>query len=166
MPEAAALPNAIVQHDTTLQSLDPRFGGVLRIRMVVRTIPLLIATAIADAAAPVPGGSLFVPALLLAVAAVIVLPMRQYRSWSYLLSDDRLQVKRGLLFRADTVVPFGRVQHIDVNQGPLERSRDLAALTLYTAGTHNASVTLPGLPHAQALAMREAIRSHIRQDTM
>lgn len=152
--------------EEALQALDPRFAGVLRVRTGIQAALLLLAAGIADAAAPVPGGSIALPTLLLALVAVIVLPARQYRSWGYRLGADRLRVARGLLFRADTVVPFGRVQHIDVQQGPLERSRDLAALTLYTAGTHNASVTLPGLPHAEALAMREAIRAHIRQDAM
>ena len=73
---------------------------------------------------------------------------------------------RGLLFRSDTVVPFGRVQHIDVLQGPIERGYGLATLVLHTAGTHNASVTLPGLAHADAAAMREEIRAHVKRETM
>ena len=70
---------------------------------------------------------------------------------------------RGLLFRSDTVVPFGRVQHIDVHQGPLERAYGLGTLVLHTAGTHNASVSLPGLAHGDALAMREDIRARVRE---
>ena len=73
---------------------------------------------------------------------------------------------RGLLFRSDTVVPFGRVQHIDVDRGPLERYYDLSTLTLHTAGSHNASVHLPGLNHDDALAMRETIRAHIKRESL
>ena len=80
------------------------------------------------------------------------------------LGDGRLRVVRGLLFHSDTVVPFGRVQHIDVDQGPLERAYHIATLTVHTAGSHNASVQLPGLAHADALAMRETIRAAIRRD--
>jgi hypothetical protein len=43
---------------------------------------------------------------------------------------------------------------------------DLATLTVHTAGTHNASVRLPGLLNADAVAMREAIRAHIRRETV
>ena len=57
-----------------------------------------------------------------------------------------------------------RVKDIDVEQGPIDRRYDLATLTVHTAGNHNSTVTLPGLLHADALAMREAIRSAIRQD--
>ena len=62
-------------------------------------------------------------------------------------------------------MPFGRVQHIDVDQGPLERAFHLATLTVHTAGSHNASVSLPGLAHEDAVAMREEIRAAIRRDT-
>ena len=82
------------------------------------------------------------------------------------MADERLRVVRGLLFHSDTVVPFGRVQHIDVDQGPLERAYEIATLTVHTAGSHNASVHLPGLKHADALAMRDAIRAAIRRDTL
>ena len=82
------------------------------------------------------------------------------------MSTDRLRVVRGVMWHADTVVPFGRVQHIDVDQGPVERFLDIATLTLHTAGSHNASVHLPGLNHAVATAMREDIRQHIKRDTM
>ena len=64
------------------------------------------------------------------------------------------------------MVPFGRVQHIDVHQGPIERAYGLATLVLHTAGTHNASVALPGLGHDDALAMREDIRAHVKRETM
>jgi membrane protein YdbS with pleckstrin-like domain len=60
------------------------------------------------------------------------------------------------------VVPLGRIQHIDVDQGPIMRSHDLATLTVHTAGNHNSSVALPGLRHDDAIAMRESIRDYIK----
>lgn len=149
-----------------LAPLDPRFVKVLRVRAAIRSLfPIGIAL-IVEAATPVSAGWLSLPALFAAIAIVLLLPKRQYRRWGFRMGCDRLQVVRGLLFHADTVVPFGRVQHIDVTQSPLERAWRLGSLTLHTAGTHNASVTLPGLAHDEALAMREAIRAHIRQDSM
>jgi membrane protein YdbS with pleckstrin-like domain len=66
------------------------------------------------------------------------------------------------LFHSDTIIPFGRIQHIDVDQGPVQRRYDLATLSVHTAGSHNDTVSLPGLLHADALALRETIRAHIR----
>ena len=84
----------------------------------------------------------------------------------YQMSDDRLRVVKGVMFHADTVVPFSRVQHLDVEQGPLERAFGIARLILHTAGTHNSSVTLPGLAHADAVAMREDIRAHVKRESL
>ena len=103
--------------------------------------------------------------MLVATYALVRVPLRRYNARGYSLAEERLRVVRGVFFRADTVVPFGRVQHIDVGQGPLERAYGLATLTVHTAGTHNASVSLPGLRHADATAMREDIRAAIRRDT-
>ena len=75
-----------------------------------------------------------------------------------------MRVARGWLFRTDTIVPFVRVQHIDVGQGPIERWFGLSHLIVHTSGTHNSTVTLPGLPSDLAAAMRETIRRHIQTD--
>ncbi len=82
------------------------------------------------------------------------------------MAAQRLRVVRGLWWRSDSMVPFGRVQHIDVDRGPLERYYGLATLTVHTAGTHGASVHLPGLLHDDALAMRDTIRAHIKRETV
>lgn len=149
-----------------LRPLDHRYLKVLRVRAAANGLVLLVAALVGEAATPLPFGSLLAPAGLAMLALVLLLPGRQYKRWGFDAGADRLRVARGVLFRADTTVPFGRVQHIDVTQGPLERAWRLGSLTLHTAGTHNASVVLPGLAHEEALAMREAIRAHIRRDTM
>jgi membrane protein YdbS with pleckstrin-like domain len=82
------------------------------------------------------------------------------------MATDRLRVVKGVMFHSDSVVPFSRVQHLDVEQGPLERLFGIARLILHTAGTHNSSVTLPGLQHETATAMREDIRRHVKQESM
>jgi membrane protein YdbS with pleckstrin-like domain len=133
-------------------------------------IPFLIAALVAETvlreAALFPPGVMAGPVLLIALALVIRVPARRYNARGYQISGDRLRVVRGLLWHSDTVVPFGRVQHIDVNQGPLERFFGLATLTLHTAGNHNASVSLPGLGAELARDMREDIRAHIRRETV
>ena len=55
------------------------------------------------------------------------------------------------------VVPRSRVQHIDVSQGPIERSYGLATLSIHTAGTEYSKVDLPGLGHSVALTVRDAL---------
>jgi len=113
-----------------------------------------------------PTGLATLPLLIVLVVLVGMLPLRRYHARGFAMSDDRLRVVRGVLFHADVVVPFSRVQHLDVTQGPIERFYGLATLTLHTAGTHNHSVALPGLEHAKATAMREQIRAYVKRESM
>lgn len=129
-------------------------------------LPFMVTATVLEFAQRLPMGSFIAPVILVAIYLVLILPARRYRHWGYNLGDDRLQVVHGYLFYSDTIVPFSRVQHIDVHQGPIQRRYDLATLTVHTAGTHNSTVSLPGLSHADALAMREKIRAHIRQDVI
>jgi membrane protein YdbS with pleckstrin-like domain len=160
-----------VDDDGELTRLHPNYTHALRVKTVLMAIPFLAAALVAEAvmskaALPLPPGVIGLPVLLVALALVIRVPSRRYNARGYQISADRLRVVRGLLFRSDTVVPFGRVQHIDVDQGPLERFFGIATLTLHTAGNHNASVSLPGLEQELAREMREEIRAHIRRETV
>ena len=152
--------------DDALTPLHPSHVTVLRIVTGLATLPFVIVALVLEVRAFLFPGAFMVPVVLGALFIVLRVPLRRYAARGYQMGEDRLRVVKGLLFRSDTVVPFGRVQHIDVDQGPLERAYGLATLTVHTAGTHNASVTPPGLGHGDAMAMREAIRAHIRRDTM
>ncbi len=146
-----------------LTPLDPAFVKQLRVNgAVIALIQLAIAVVI-EVVTPLPAGLFPIPALALAAWLVLAVPTRRYRRWGYAFGGDRLRVVHGFLSHHDTVVPLGRIQHIDVHQGPLMRNWGLAQLTVHTAGTHGASVSLPGLKLADAEGMREAIRAHIRQ---
>jgi len=156
--------------DGELTRLHPNYTHALRVQTVLAAIPLLVGALVAEAmlheAALLPPGVIAGTVLVIAAALVIRVPTRRYNARGFQISTDRLRVVRGLLFRSDTVVPFGRVQHIDLDQGPIERFFGIATLTLHTAGNHNASVSLPGLGEGLAREMRETIRAHIRRETM
>lgn len=156
--------------DDELTKLHPNYSHALRVHTTLSSIPFLVGALVLEGAfrgeGLFPSGIIAGPVLLIALALIIRIPMTRYNARGYQISADRLRVVRGLMFRSDTVVPFGRVQHIDVNQGPLERFFGIATLTLHTAGNHNASVSLPGLGEPLARDMREDIRAHIRRETL
>lgn len=152
--------------DGELTKLDPAYVTTSRIATGLFLLPFKIGAIMLEIAQLLPLGSIIIPVLILAVYLAWVVPARKYRHWGYDLGADRLRVVRGYLFHHDTIVPFGRVQHIDVDQGPIDRKYGLSKLTVHTAGTHNASVTLPGLRHEDALAMRDTIRAHIKRETL
>ena len=164
--EAAIAADTFEDADGVLTRLHPNHKTQMRLEAGLAGLAASVAALVADVVLPVWPRAIFVPVLLLAILLVWRMPQRRFFARGYALSDDRLRVVRGLLFRADTVVPFGRVQHIDVDRGPLERYFGLATITLHTAGSHNASVNLPGLAHETALSMREEIRAHIKREAL
>ncbi|MDR2373123.1 MAG: PH domain-containing protein [Bifidobacteriaceae bacterium] len=81
---------------------------------------------------------------------------RLVRAIGYLEREDDLLIRKGILFRQLTVVPYGRLQYIDINAGPLDRAFGLAKLSLNTAaGSLNAS--LPGLAPDEAARLRDRL---------
>lgn len=73
------------------------------------------------------------------------------------LDADGLQVRRGLCWRSETRVPRSRVQHIDIERGPLLRRRGLATLVVHTAGTRLNAVRVVGLGDYHARRLRDAL---------
>ena len=155
-----------------LTPLHPNHVKVTRIVAALFALPFVAVASIVEVAQWLgderflPPGVVLIPILLFALLLIFRVPLRRYHARGFDMGTDRLRVVRGIMFHSDSVVPFGRIQHIDVHQGPLQRFYDLATLTVHTAGTHNASVHLPGLLNSDAMAMREEIRAHIKRETM
>lgn len=90
-----------------------------------------------------------------------------YKAYHYTLLDAGLRIHKGVFWQQQHTVPRNRVQHIDITTGPLERRYELSKLVLHTAGTRNASVTLPGLLQDDAAALRqELINTNSTDDTV
>ena len=89
---------------------------------------------------------------------------RRYEAWGYLERDDDLLVRRGVLVRRTSVVPYGRMQYVDVTAGPLDRRMGLATVTLHTAAAAT-DASVPGLlvPEATRLRDRLAALGEARQ---
>ena len=166
--EASA--GTISDPDGDLTKVHPNYKSALRLQTIMISIPFLIVALIIEAAISeqgvLPPGAIAGTVLLFAALMVLRVPGRRFHARGYAISNDRLRVVRGIWWHSDTVVPFGRVQHIDVDQGPIARFFDIATLTLHTAGNHNASVNLPGLQQDLAKDMREEIRAHIKRESL
>jgi membrane protein YdbS with pleckstrin-like domain len=140
---------------------------VIRTRLALFWIPLALAAITADQlilSGSFAHGLPSVAVPLLAVVIIVMVPQRAYARLAYGLGERLLQVVRGWMFHIDTVVPFVRVQHLDVVRGPLDKMFGTATLVVHTAGTHNSVVTLPGLAPERAAEIRDVIREHVRTD--
>jgi len=81
---------------------------------------------------------------------------RRVAAWGYAERRDDLMVRRGVLIRRQSVIPYGRMQFIDVTAGPVERSLGLATLRMHTAAAAS-DARIPGLDRAQAAKLRDQL---------
>ncbi|CAN5271257.1 PH domain-containing protein [soil metagenome] len=94
----------------------------------------------------------------LAVVFIIALALipRRVRAMGYQLREDDLVFRRGLMFQRFVAVPYGRMQLVDINRGPLDRAVGLSELKFVTAAA-SSGVTIPGLPAADAEELRDKL---------
>lgn len=147
-----------------LQPIERGQLNVMRARGAVMALVLVAPAIVAEVAfagrIPVHGAISGV-ALLAGIWLAVIAPPRRWRHWGYAFTGRELHVAHGWWTRIHTIVPVVRVQHIDVAQGPLERTFGVARLMLHTAGTDQTVVTLPGITRATAEEVRDAIRERI-----
>lgn len=94
----------------------------------------------------------------IAIVAIVNLALtpRRVRSIGYQLREDDLLFRRGIMWQRFVAVPYGRMQLVDINRGPIARGLGLSELKFVTAAAA-AGVTIPGLPEAEA----EQLRDHL-----
>ncbi len=83
-----------------------------------------------------------------------------FKHFAYGLNDFGLSLNRGVFWRRKIIVPKNRVQHTDVVAGPLERRKGLASLLVFTAGTRNSMVRLPGILQSEAEKLRDLLSAN------
>ena len=81
---------------------------------------------------------------------------RRFEAWGWAEREDDLLLRRGVLVRSTTVVPYGRMQFVDVTAGPLERAFGLATVQLHTAAAAS-DARIPGLPPHEAARLRDRL---------
>lgn len=80
-----------------------------------------------------------------------------YKRRSYALRQNDITYKKGWIFFSTTTIPFNRIQHTEVSQGPLERRWQLCTLKIYTAGGSASDLSIPGLEQDEAQQLRDYI---------
>lgn len=134
----------------------PRLLRARRIEVVLVVAPLAIAGGLA--------GLLASAAVALSIAALVALGglvaerfvARRVAAWQYAERKDDLMVRRGVLIRRQSVIPYGRMQFIDVTAGPIERSLGLATLRMHTAAAAS-DARIPGLDRGVAAGLRDQL---------
>jgi uncharacterized protein len=146
---------AAVQSDEGWLHPSPRLRVMRRVEVGVGTLVLASVAGLIAGTAETPSVGVVVAAAVV-VAGVVCdqFVRRRVRAWAYAERDDDLLVRRGVLFARLSVVPYGRMQFIDVTAGPVERSFGLATVRMHTAAAAS-DARIPGLPRPEAARLRD-----------
>jgi membrane protein YdbS with pleckstrin-like domain len=152
----AALPLGEQAADRWLHP-SPRLGTLRRAEVAAVAVVLLLAAGVPllltghpVVAAGAAGG------VVVAALVADALLQRRVRAWAFCERADDLLVRRGLLVQRLSLVPYGRMQFVDVSSGPLERALGLATLRLHTAAAAS-DARVPGLPREEAERLRDQL---------
>lgn len=121
----------------------------------------LLAVIAASLLVALSGAAINVALLVMVLAAIAIggfladrFAQRRVRAWAYCERDEDLIVRRGVLVYRLSVIPYGRMQFIDVIAGPIERSFGLATVRMHTAAA-SSDARIPGLPQEEAARLRD-----------
>ena len=120
---------------------------------VMAGVPLAVALDVSLAAK---AGLGLVVALLPAMLFLLVARAR-WRRTQWRLDPGGLRVRRGVVWHKEILVPRSRVQHLDLERGPIERHFGLATLVVHTAGTRMHALRQSGFLDDDAVALRDAL---------
>ncbi len=143
------------------QPLPDAARTVAGIAGVLAAVPIAIGLVVALVLGAVEGWPARIGiAVALLVAAGVAgwgLGRAKWRRTRWQLDARGLSVKRGLIWRTEVLVPRTRVQHLDLERGPIERRFGLATLVVHTAGTRMNALRQQGFLDADAVALRDAL---------
>lgn len=147
---------ALYPVDVSWRPVSPRLVTVRRSLALALLLPVAVTGCAVLALAAVPAA-----AVAGAVAAALLGWLwwgigRACRSWGYAERADDLLVRHGLLNRRLSVVPYGRMQFIDVTAGPIDRRLSIATVHLHTAAAAS-DARIPGLPAQEAARLRDRL---------
>ena len=134
----------------------PRLVTLRRVQVAVVAVPLAVLVAVLLAFGSVWGAVLGAGVVLALGVVAEWIARRRVRAWRYAEREDDLLVQRGLLFSRLSVVPYGRMQFIDVTAGPFERSFGLATVRMHTAAAAS-DARIPGLSSTEAARLRDRL---------
>ncbi|MET7289111.1 PH domain-containing protein [Streptomyces sp. NPDC005573] len=149
-------PAAPAADEPVWRGLPPGLLRMRRLLLTVWTVLVALAVGLPLGLLAGPGWAAFA---LLPVALAVWgwwLLGRNWRSWRYAERADDLLISRGVLWHEETVVPYGRMQLVEVTSGPVERHFGLAGVQLHTAAAAT-DATIPGLRPAEAERLRDRL---------
>ncbi|WND03784.1 PH domain-containing protein [Temperatibacter marinus] len=79
------------------------------------------------------------------------------RAKGYAIRDHDIHYQSGLIWRKVVTLPFNRIQHVEIESGPVDRLFKLSEVKIFTAGGGKTDMAIPGLEFAKATELRDYI---------
>jgi len=146
----------LVRPPESWQRPSPRLGRMRHAQVAALTGLVILFAGLPALLAEASTGLIVVSAALGLGLAADWFAQRRVRAWAYCERADDLLVRRGVLFSRLSVVPYGRMQFIDVTAGPVERSFGLATVRMHTAAAAS-DARIPGLSRDDAARLRDQL---------
>ena len=152
-----ARPDAVTLRggDLPWRPVSPALTKVRLITLGIVLLPLLVVTGVV--------GVVVTRWALLGTLALVVVGLwaawvvsRQVSAVSWVELDEEIVIRKGRMFRSLVSVPYGRLQYVDIQSGPLARHYGIASCEIHTASPESGG-SLPGLPVAEAEALRSRL---------
>lgn len=151
-------PPTLPTASSAARRLDPRIKGLWLVAGLLTLLQIVIVVALLDFLVPhpLPDGRVTLGVTVAGLVAVAVVPFVRYARWRYVLREQDLWIRQGLVTVTVSVIPYRRLQFVDTRQGPLDRLFGLSQLVVHTAALGTAG-RLPGLDADHAERLREAL---------
>lgn len=94
----------------------------------------------------------------------LILAIKGYEYEGYAIREKDIIFKSGIFFRSTLIIPFNRIQHCEIGQGPVDRFFGLSELSLYTAGGSGSDLSIPGLSEERAASLKTFITNRVAHD--
>lgn len=148
--------DARLELDGTWHQISPRYAVSQVLQNVIFIVFVVVAAAVLALAldqtwAWIPAGVV----VLITLITLVVIP-RQARAVGYMLRADDIVFRKGILWQRMIAVPYGRMQLVDITQGPLDRAFGISQLKMVTAAA-TTGVQIPGLAQTAAEALRDTL---------
>jgi len=139
------------------QRVSSRLAWYRRVQVLLSAAALMVAGAFLATRAMGLAGGIVVLAVVLAGAIVAwLLAEFNCRSWGYAEQDGEFLMTHGVLVRRFLMVPYGRMQLVDVNSNVVQQWFGIATVRLYTAAA-TTDARLPGIPRDEAERLRDRL---------
>ncbi len=163
--ETNALPKS---EDVLFEKPDPAYRMVsLYISAIVSIIPLagyLVTGIFIEALFMAPLIWIVVSGWGMVTGMILLMAIKSYDYQGFAIRDKDILYKSGIFFRSTLIIPFNRVQHCEIDHGPIDRMFGLAELSLFTAGGSSSDLNIPGLTQDKAAALKYFITRKVTSD--